>query len=351
MTKAELITIEEDQPEQRIDRWLRRRCPELAQGRIEKMCRKGEIRVDGKRVKASTRVGPGQVVRVPPGISDLQPKRIRAAPQQSAPSDLVDELRSRIIFKDEDLIVLNKPAGLAVQGGTGQKVHIAAALPGLRFERADDPHLVHRLDRDTSGLLLLARTPVAAETLGRKFSTRDVTKMYFAAVAGRPNPSAGRIRYAVFKSGPRGHERMQVVPPDEVKAHSGAKHAHTDYRVVDQAGNRAAWVALWPRTGRTHQLRVHMAAIGCPIAGDGKYGSRSQVNLGDGWGAALGGGVSRKLHLHAANLSLTHPKSGAPIEFSAPLPEHMSRTWEMFGWSEDGFSEVLPNPWTVSEVP
>jgi 23S rRNA pseudouridine955/2504/2580 synthase len=194
---------------------------------------------------------------------------------------------------------------------------------------------VHRLDRDTSGLLVLARTGSAAVALARSFRTREVQKTYVAVVAGRPSPAAGTIRYGLVKASGRGEgERMHVLHPDDVEATDGARRATTDYRVLDSAGGRASVVALRPITGRTHQLRAHMAAIGTPIAGDGKYGGRSQENLGNGWGAGLGQAASRKLHLHAARLALPHPATGRLMTFHAPLPEHMRRTFELFGWHE-----------------
>jgi 23S rRNA pseudouridine955/2504/2580 synthase len=176
------------------------------------------------------------------------------------------------------------------------------------------------------------------------FRSRAVDKIYVAAVAGRPEPQAGTIRFALVKSGRAGEERVHVVHPDEAAATEGAKRAVTDYRVIEQAGARLAAVALRPVTGRTHQLRAHMAAIGCPIAGDGKYGGRGQENQGEGWGAGLGGGLSRKLHLHAARLSFPHPRTGRPLSFSAPLPEHMARTWELMGWPAELPEDLLPRP-------
>lgn len=346
MSAVAMITVGPDEAEQRIDRWFRKRFPHIGQGRIEKMCRKGEIRVDGGRVKASSRVGPGQVVRVPPLPEDGgQP---RTAPPGRKQPPISDEARAQIqhavIHRDEHIIVLNKPPGLAVQGGTGQSLHLGALLPALRFERDDDPRLVHRLDRDTSGVLVLARTGRAAERLGRLFAGRDVSKLYFAAVAGRPDPAAGTIRYGLTKTGRAGAERMEVVHPDAVSETTGARHAVTDYRVIEQAGPRAAWVAMWPKTGRTHQLRAHMAALGCPIVGDGKYGGRGQTNEGDGWGAGLGGGISRKLHLHAARLTFAHPGDGGAVSYTADLPEHMLRTWDMFGWHLADVPEELLAP-------
>jgi len=327
------LAVGPDEAEQRLDRWFRRQFPQVTQGRLEKLCRKGEVRVDGGRVKASTRVGPGQVVRVPP-LPEARDD-MAARPQPAGPSTAeARALADAVVFSDDHLIVLNKPPGLAVQGGTGQHRHLVAMLAALRFGRDDDPRLVHRLDKDTSGLLVLARTGAAAVALARSFRSRAVEKIYFAAVAGRVEPARGTIRYGLVKAATGGDgEKMRLVHPDQIKATEGAKHATTDYRVIEQAGGRAAWVALHPVTGRTHQLRAHMAALGCPIAGDGKYGGRGQENAGSGWGAGLGGALSRKLHLHAARLSLPHPVTGQPMSLAAPLPEHMARTWEVFGWS------------------
>ena len=343
MSAVQQVTVGHDEAEQRLDRWFRKRWPHVGQGRIEKMCRKGEIRVDGARAKTSTRVAPGQIVRVPPlPDPDATPRSAPAEPVQATDLDLTE----LVVHQDEHLIVLNKPPGLAVQGGSKQSKHLGAYLHQVRGDKDADARLVHRLDRDTSGLIVLARTGAAATALGALFRTRAVEKIYYAAVAGRPNPRAGTIRYALVKAGGRGAERMELVHPDEVNATEGAVHARTDYMVIDQAASRMAWVALRPVTGRTHQLRAHMAGIGNPIAGDGKYGSRGQENLGDGWGAGLGGGLSRKLHLHAASLSFQHPMTKRAMIFRAPLPEHMLRSWDMLGWDpfmapDDPFSDEM----------
>lgn len=337
MSGVQTLTVDADEPEQRLDRWFRRQFPHVTQGMIEKFCRKGEVRVDGGRVKSSTRIGPGQSVRVPP-LPDANAEV--APPVPRVPPAETDALRDAVLFRDDHLIVLNKPAGLAVQGGSKQHAHLGTMLGALRFGREDDPRLVHRLDKDTSGLLVLARTAAMASALTRAFRSRDVEKIYFAAVAGRPSPAMGTIRWGLVKAGGKDAEKMETVHPDRVRETAGAKSALTDYRVVEQAGTRAAWVALRPLTGRTHQLRAHMAAIGCPIAGDGKYGGRGQENKGDGWGAGLGGGLSRKLHLHAARLKFLHPATGRTLGFEAPLPEHMARTWEVMGWSLSD----LPDP-------
>ena len=341
MSRVQHLSVGPDEAEQRLDRWFRRQFPQVTQGLLEKLCRKGDVRVDGGRVKTSARIGPGQVVRVPP-LPD-RPATVAERMGPAGPSASEQRLMTdAVLFRDDHIIVLNKPPGLAVQGGTGQQRHLVAMLPALRFGRADDPRLVHRLDKDTSGLLVLARTGAAAVELSRLFRSRAVEKIYFAVVAGRPDPARGTIRFGLVKAGVKGQgEKMELVHPDKVRDTEGAKNATTDYRVIDQAGGRAAWVALKPVTGRTHQLRAHMAALGCPIAGDGKYGGRGQENDGSGWGAGLGGAISRKLHLHAARLSFPHPVTGRQMHFSAPLPEHMTRTWGVFGWDMADLPEPI----------
>jgi len=341
MSRLQHLTVGPDEAEQRLDRWFRRQFPQVTQGRLEKLCRKGEVRVDGGRVKTSARVGPGQVVRVPPLPDTPATVADRIGPAGPSAAE-TQAMSGAVLFRDDHMIVLNKPPGLAVQGGTGQQRHLVAMLPALRFGRADNPRLVHRLDKDTSGLVVLARTGAAAVELARLFRSRAVEKIYFAVVAGRPEPAQGTISLGLVKAGGNGEgEKMRLVHPDEVEATEGAKHATTDYRVIDQAAGRAAWVAMRPVTGRTHQLRAHMAALGCPVAGDGKYGGRGQENDGSGWGAGLGGAISRKLHLHAARLSFPHPMTGKCMSFAAPLPEHMARTWEVFGWSMADLPEPI----------
>jgi 23S rRNA pseudouridine955/2504/2580 synthase len=327
------IEIAPDQAEQRLDRWLRRLYPQLTQARVERMCRKGEIRVNGGRVRPATRLEEGQTVRLPPFADAPAP----APPPPAGVSDPDAEMiRSRVIYRDDHVLALNKPPGLAVQGGSGQVRHLDALADALRFDQDAPPRLVHRLDRDTSGVLVMARRRQAAAALARAFQARETRKIYWAAVAGCPSPRTATIRLGLVKAaghGPRGEgEKMLTMHPADVPASAGAKRAVTDYTVIDAAGRRAAWVALAPITGRTHQLRAHMAAIGHPIVGDGKYGGRGQDNTGAGWGAQLGGGVSRNLHLHARALILRHPVSGAMLHLTAPLPDHMARTWDLFGW-------------------
>mgnify|MGYP002777901682 CR=1 FL=1 len=332
MSAVQVIAVAEGEGGQRLDRWLRRRFPHLTQGFIEKACRKGELRVDGGRATAATRVAEGQEVRVPP-LGDA------AATPAPAPSRLGREdeamIRAAVLWKDDHVIALNKPSGLPSQGGSGQgSRHVDGLAPALAFGLPQPPKLVHRLDKDTSGVLLLARTDRVARLLSEALRHRAVRKVYWAAVAGRPEPRAGTIRFGLEKvpGGPRGDDRMRAVHPRDLEARPGAKRAVTEFVTIENAGGRLAWVALEPVTGRTHQLRVHMAEIGHPILGDGKYGGHAQENLGDGWGAGVGGEVERRLHLHARAISFEHPVTKAILRIEAPLPPHMARTWDLLGW-------------------
>lgn len=336
MSGVQHLKIASDEAEQRLDRWFRRQFPHVPQGRIEKMCRKGEIRVDGARVKPGARVGPGQEVRIPP-LPEPGEARPRAHTQvNDADGEMI---RACVIYRDDHIIALNKPPGLPVQGGSKQTRHVDGMAEALRFGMDDKPRLVHRLDKDTSGVLLLARTRAVAGALTRAFRDRDTRKIYWAIVAGVPLPRMGTIRFGLVKAaghGSRGEaEKMRCIHPGQIEETEGAKRATTDYAVLTTLAARAAWVALVPITGRTHQLRAHMAELGHPIAGDGKYGGSGQENLGDGWGSGLGGDMSRKLHLHARSLTISHPVTGKPLTLTAELPEHMRRSWDYFGWAED----------------
>ena len=342
MPGVQLLTVGAEEGEQRLDRWFRRRFPGLTHGRLEKMLRKGEVRVDGARANAATRVAPGQTVRVPPLPDSDQPAP--AAPVAPSAVD-ADFIRSCVIYRDSAVLALNKPAGLAVQGGSGNIRHLGQFEAALMFERSQPPRLVHRLDRDTSGVLVMARTAPAAAALSRAFHGRTARKLYWAAVAGRPVPPRGTIRTGLVKAPGQRGEKMLCVPMEAVATTEGAKRAISDYAVIESAADRASWVALRPVTGRTHQLRAHMAEIGHPIVGDGKYGTNRQTNEGDGWGAQLGGEISRKLHLHARALTLPHPDDPArTLTLTAPLPEHMARTWAFFGWAE---ADAPDNPWSL----
>lgn len=340
MTGVQMIRVGGDEGDQRLDRWLKKRFAQLTQGQVAKWCRTGQLRVDGARVKAGDRIAAGQEVRVPP-LPDAPPAETKPAPR---PTDSDAEMiQAAVLWRDEHIIALNKPPGLPSQGGSGQgNRHVDGLTGALMFGYKDRPKLVHRLDKDTSGVLLLARTDRVARALSEAFRSRTTRKIYWAAVAGVPNPKMGTVRFGLVKApGRGGDERMRAIHPRDIDATEGAKRATTDYAVLDALGTRASWCALVPITGRTHQLRAHMAELGHPIVGDGKYGGSGQDNPGDGWGAQLGGEISRKLHLHARSLSFDHPITKRRITLIAPLPPHMARTWATLGWSE---AEVSADP-------
>jgi len=347
MSGVQTLTVSEEEGDQRLDRWLRKRLPHLRQGQIEKACRKGEIRVDGGRVKAATRVRAGQAVRLPPFPDGAAPPPARAAEISEADARMI---REAVIWKDDHFIALNKPPGLPTQGGSKQTRHVDGLAEALRFDRDEKPRLVHRLDKDTSGILVLARSGLAARKMSATLQSHATRKIYWAVVAGVPQPRMGTVRFGLVKAPGHGKggagERMHCLHPGDVDATPGAKRATTDYAVLSNLGGRASWVALVPVTGRTHQLRAHMAELGHPIVGDGKYGGSGQENLGDGWGAQLGGEVSRKLHLHARSLTFDHPLTGARLTLTAPLPAHMRRTWEMMDWHE---GDVPADPFEDAE--
>ena len=337
MSRVQTITVGPGDADQRLDRWLRRLFPHLAQGRIEKMCRKGELRIDGARAKASARLAPGQEVRIPPLP---EPGQVESAPKPRVADADRAMIQACVLWKDDHIIALNKPPGLPTQGGSGQgDRHVDGLGEALRFGFEENPRLVHRLDKDTSGVLLLARTRLIAKALTEAIRHRETRKIYWALVAGVPTPYLGEIKYGLEKAPGHGRggeaEKMLCIHPRDMGQHPEAKRAHTLYATLYRVAGRAAWVAMEPVTGRTHQLRAHMAEIGHPIVGDGKYGGSGQENMGDGWGAQLGGIISRKLHLHARSISFEHPVTKKPVTIRAPLPKHMADTWETLGWTED----------------
>ena len=324
MSRVQTIEVAADDAEIRLDRWFRRHFPALGHARLEKLLRTGQIRLDGGRVKASTRIAAGQQVRVPPIDDAAKPPPRR--PADADPAD-IERLRGLVLYRDDDVIALNKPPGLAVQGGSKVTRHVDAMLDGLRFGSGERPRLVHRLDKDTSGILLLGRTARATAALAEAFRGKAAKKTYWALTAGVPRPARGRIDLAVAKQkAPHlegGRERMA---PDAGQG----KRAITYYAVVETAGRKAAWIALRPLTGRTHQLRVHCAAIGTPILGDGKYGGAAAFLTG------VPGGNS--LHLHAEEIDLPHP-GGGRLRVAAPLSDAMAATWRFFGFDTESWRD------------
>ncbi|SMX39134.1 RluA family pseudouridine synthase [Maliponia aquimaris] len=342
MSRVQTVTVGPGDGDQRLDRWLKRHFPHVAQTRIEKMCRKGELRVDGARAKASTRLEVGQQVRIPPLP---EPDQVESAPKPTVTPQDAEMIRACVIYRDDHIIAINKPAGLATQGGSKQTRHVDGLSEALTFDKDEKPRLVHRLDKDTSGVLLLARTREAAKGLTAAMRHRETRKIYWALVAGVPTPYLGEVRYGLVKAPGHGKggegEKMLCVHPRDMNTTEGAKRAHTLYATLYRVASRAAWVAMEPLTGRTHQLRAHMAEIGHPIIGDGKYGGSGQENMGDGWGAQLGGMISRKLHLHARSMTFEHPITGKTVTVTAPLPPHMQQSWETLGW-EESFADADP---------
>ncbi len=312
MTGVRRVAVTDDESDLRLDRWFRRHYPDIAHNRLEKLLRTGQIRLDGGRAKSSTRVSAGQEIRVPPLEDTDSPRAKRPTPAD--PNDIAD-LKKLILHRDDHVIALNKPPGLAVQGGSGIGRHIDAMLDGLKFGAAERPRLVHRLDKDTSGVLLLGRTAGAAARLAAAFRGNEAVKTYWALTAGVPSPRAGRIDLAVAKRPTAAGERV-------VADRTAGKRAITQYAVVANAGRRIAWIALRPRTGRTHQLRVHCAALGTPIIGDRKYGGRAATPDG----LPPGG-----LMLHARAIELPHP-AGGRLEVEAPLHDGLRSAWRFFGF-------------------
>ncbi|MFL0357410.1 RluA family pseudouridine synthase [Erythrobacter sp. GH1-10] len=315
--KVRQFTVSDDDDGIRLDRWFKRNLPQIGFATVSKWARTGQIRVDGGRAKPDDRLQAGQVLRVPPGgeAKHKAPKKRRELTE-----DEIAEAQAMVIRETPSAIVLNKPPGLATQGGSKTTKHVDGLLDA--FVRSEDdprPRLVHRLDKDTSGVLLVARTPGSAASYSKRFSGRSARKVYWALVVGVPEVREGTIDAPLAKQPGTGGEKMHV---DE---ENGAT-AKTRYRVVERAGTRAAWVELEPLTGRTHQLRVHMAAIGHPIVGDGKYGGQD---------AFLTGTISRKMHLHARRLIIGTPETkgaGGKLDVTAELPDHFAASMEALGF-------------------
>lgn len=318
-------TVAEAEDAIRLDNWFKQYYPDLGYGLLQKLLRTGQVRVDGRRAKASLRLEAGQAVRIPP-ISDQPAPKVQPRQLSEADSRFVQSL---VIHKDDDVLVIDKPAGLPVQGGTGVTRHIDGLLDALTYDALERPRLVHRLDRDTSGVMVLARSRKAAAHLGRSFKGKSARKIYWAATVGVPELNQGRIDSPLQKQPMRGGERMVV---DE----GGGKRAVTLYSLLERSGNRLAWLAFWPQTGRTHQIRAHAAAMQTPILGDGKYGGADAFVQSEA--------VPRQLHLHAREISLPHPSGRATLRAKADLPPHMRETWRHIGFNldkdDDPFEEV-----------
>jgi 23S rRNA pseudouridine955/2504/2580 synthase len=325
--KVQTVSVAADESGMRVDRFFEARFPGLSFSHIQRIIRKGEVRVNGKRTQPKARLEAGQAVRIPP-------LKVEApAPRDDAPAAQKDRafLKSIILFEDADVMVLNKPMGLAVQGGSGTTRHIDGILGALRGPDGQRPRLVHRLDKDTAGCLLVAKTRFAAAALAKTFRSRSARKIYWALVAGVPKPAQGRISTYLAKQEVEEDSYMRIAKHGE----KDAVHAVTYYALVEPAAHKFAWISLKPVTGRTHQLRAHMAHVGNPIVGDPKY-----FNI-ENW--EFPGGVQNKLHLLARRIAVPHPRGGI-IDVSAPLPPHMEQSWNLLGFDTKRYDPIEGAP-------
>ncbi|WP_274629606.1 RluA family pseudouridine synthase [Arvimicrobium flavum] len=327
MAGVEQIKVEDGESGMRLDRWFKAHYPGLAFGQLQKLLRSGQIRVDGGRAKSDTRVEPGQMVRVPPlGVdrkgagAELTLNTIRG----TGDGDLLSKM---LIHEDPKVFVFNKPSGLAVQGGSGVTRNVDDMLEAWRNKKGEKPRLVHRLDRDTSGVLVVARTRLAAMKIAEAFRTRETKKTYWALVKGVPRKRDEKISTWLVKEQTLDGDRMRIAKHGE----DGADHAVSYYRVIEQAGQSLSWLEMEPYTGRTHQLRVHAAHIGHPIIGDPKY-FEADIN----W--EFPGGIQNRLHLHARRIVIPHPDGGV-VDVTAAMPPHMRQSWNLLGFDEASAEE------------
>lgn len=321
MAGVEQITVEAGEAGMRLDRWFKTHYPGLGFGHLQKLLRSGQVRVDGGRAKADTRIQPGQSIRVPPLEVDRRDATPLTARTMRARPD-ADVLSQMLLYEDPKVFVFNKPAGLAVQGGSGVTRSVDDMLEAWRNQKGEKPRLVHRLDRDTSGVLVVARTRHAAMKLAEAFRERETKKTYWALVKGVPKKREDKISTWLVKDQTPDGDRMRIARHGE----DGADHAVSFYRVVEQAGQSLSWLEMEPYTGRTHQLRVHAAHIGCPIIGDPKY-----FEADTNWD--FPGGIQNRLHLHARRIVIPHPDTGV-VDVTAPLPPHMRQSWNLLGFDE-----------------
>jgi 23S rRNA pseudouridine955/2504/2580 synthase len=326
---VQTLTVTADENDMRVDRFFEARFPGLSFSHIQRIIRKGEVRVNGKRTQPKARLQSGQAVRIPPLKVAAPP------PRDDAPAAQKDRafLKGITLYEDDDVIVLNKPAGLAVQGGSGTPRHLDGMLGALRGSHADAqrPRLVHRLDKDTAGCLLVAKTRFAAAALAKTFRTRAARKIYWALVVGVPKPKQGRVSTYLAKQEVEEDSFMRIAKHGD----KDAMHAVTYYAVVETAAQKLSWISLKPVTGRTHQLRAHMAHVGNPIVGDPKY-----FNI-ENW--ELPGGIQDRLHLLARRIVVPHPRGGV-IDVSAPLPLHMQQSWNLLGFDASRYDPIVEAP-------
>jgi 23S rRNA pseudouridine955/2504/2580 synthase len=328
MSETRFVKVSEEDDGQRLDRWLKKRAPEIPYGLLQKLIRKGAIKIDGKKAKTDSRLAAGQEIRLPM-VEDRgrSPGEKRANKGMKLDAKDTAYIKSLVLQDDGDIVVFNKPGDIASQGGGGVERHIDGLLELMKDKKDRRPRLIHRLDRDTSGVLLCARSPEAVRNLGKSFSSRQAQKIYWAVVTPAPDRDEGTIRAPLAKGAGALKDRMYVDEGNE------SKTAITDFVVIDRVGTKAAFVAFLPRTGRTHQIRVHAAdVLGCPIVGDGKYGGMAAT--------VEGMDLSDRLHLHARRLVLPHPKGKGMLDFTAPLPPDIKKSFKILGFDPNAPSDM-----------
>jgi 23S rRNA pseudouridine955/2504/2580 synthase len=320
--EIQIVTVKDDDDDIRLDRWFKRHYPDIKHGQLEKLLRQGKVKVSGKKVKSNHRVVAGDEIRVPP-VEAPKKSTMQNKPKTtpSISKEEAEQLQNSVLYMDDDIIAINKPAGLAVQGGSKTNKHIDGMLDALKFDKKERPKLVHRLDKDTSGVLLLARTAKAAGMLNKAFKGHhDIRKKYWALVVGQPEIAEGQVNAPLLKVAGKGGEKVVV---NEFEG----KKAITEFRTIDSALGQITWLEMEPLTGRTHQLRVHSCFLGCPILGDGKYGGKDAFISGTDIKSA------KKLHLHARSITVNLPNRKT-LEITAPLSKHMQETFKFFGFEE-----------------
>lgn len=315
MSGVQLIRVEAGEAGSRLDKWFKRRFPHVSNGMVQKLCRKGQVRVDGSRAKPDTRVEEGQEVRVPslpdPGV---KPRTNTLRDEEIA------YVKGLVVYEDDELIAFNKPQGLAVQGGSKTTKHLDRLLDAFG-EGLNRPRLVHRLDKDTSGILVVGKTPAATARLAKAFQSHKTKKTYWAVAIGVPKPRLGEIKGFMKKTAGAGGDPDREIMVAAAHGDDGAHHALTRYTVVSDAGQKASWVALRPVTGRTHQLRVHLAAMGTAILGDRKYTCHRPApeDLGN------------RLCLHARRIEIPRPGQ-SPLVLTADLPPALAKVYDKLGF-------------------